>query len=185
MAIEQLMQAVIAATPAKRRELERVLRGETTTNRDNDKHESRLVTIAGAARILALGRNTVYKLIMTGRLDTVDLNCCKRITMRSIQAFINSERPANEKSAELVAASRARYAENKYASRKRGVTMNVNDLPTYFTVSMPDGCPAVAAEMPETRMCRVQGIYANRGRWTTGDLAPSLRASAPPVLAGQ
>lgn len=116
MAIEQLMQAVITATPAKRRELERVLRGEATTNKDNDKHESRLVTIAGAARLLALGRNTVYRLIMTGRLDTVDLNGCKRITMRSIHAFLNGERPANEQTAELVAASKARYATNKAAN---------------------------------------------------------------------
>ena len=113
MAIEQLMQAVLTATPAKRRELERVLRGETTTNTDGDKNESRLVTISGAARLLALGRNTVYKLIMTGRLDTVDLNGCKRITMRSIHAFINGMRPANEKTAELVAASKARYAADK------------------------------------------------------------------------
>ena len=114
MAIEQLMQAVLTATPAKRRELERVIRGETANAAtDKDKHENRLVTISGAARLLALGRNTVYRLIMTGRLDTVDLNGCQRVTMRSIHAFINGERPANEKTAELVAASKARYAADK------------------------------------------------------------------------
>lgn len=114
MAIEQLMQAVLTATPAKRRELERVIRGETANaTTDKDKHESRLVTISGAARLLGLGRNTVYRLIMTGRLDTVDLNGCQRVTMRSIHAFINGERPANEKTAELVAASKARYAADK------------------------------------------------------------------------
>jgi len=114
MAIEQLMQAVLTATPAKRRELERVIRGETARETtDSDRHESRLVTIAGAARLLSLGRNTVYKLILTGRLDTIELNGCKRVTMRSIHAFINGERPANEKTAELVAASKARYAAGK------------------------------------------------------------------------
>ena len=117
MAIEQLMQAVLTATPAKRRELERVLRGEarteTTGKADGDR---RLVTIAGAARLLALGRNTVYRLIMTGRLDTVDLNGVKRITMRSIHAFINGERPANDATAALVAASKARYAADKAAN---------------------------------------------------------------------
>ncbi len=114
MAIEQLMQTVLAATPAQRRELERVIHGEpanatTATGKD----ESRLVTISGAARLLGLGRNTVYRLIMTGRLDTVDLNGCQRVTMRSIHAFINGERPANAKTAELVAASKARYAADK------------------------------------------------------------------------
>ena len=110
MAIEQLMQAVLTATPAKRRELERVIRGETTTTTTTNKDDGdrRLVTISGAARLLALGRNTVYWLIETQRLDTVDLNGCKRVTMRSIRQFIDGERPANEKTAELVATSRAR-----------------------------------------------------------------------------
>ena len=112
MAIEQLMQAVLAATPAKRRELERVLKGEAPTadKRDDDR---RLVTISGAARLLALGRNTVYKLIATGRLDVVELNGCKRITMRSIREFADGMRPANERTAELVAASGKRYAQGK------------------------------------------------------------------------
>ena len=114
MAIEQLMQAVLTATPAKRRELERVIRGETANAAtDKGKDENRLVTITGAARLLSLGRNTIYRLIETGRLDTVDLNGVKRVTMRSIHAFINGERPANEKTAELVAASKARYAADK------------------------------------------------------------------------
>ena len=116
MTLELLLQAVITATPAKRRELERVLRGETTTNTDGDKNENRLVSISAAARLLTLGRSTLYKLISTGRLDTVDLNGCKRVTMRSIHAFIKGERPANEKTAELVAASKMRYATGKATS---------------------------------------------------------------------
>ena len=43
----------------------------------------------------------------------LDLNGCRRVTMRSIAAFLNGERPANEKTAELVAASKARYAAGK------------------------------------------------------------------------
>ena len=118
MAIEQLMQAVLTATPAKRRELERIIRGETTVTPDRDKHESRLLTIAGTARLLALGRNTVYRLIMTGRLDTVDLNGVKRVTMRSIYAFLNGERPSNSETEKLVAASKARYAASKGENEK-------------------------------------------------------------------
>lgn len=117
MAIEQLMQAVLTATPAKRRELERVIRGETANAAtDKCKDESRLVTISGAARLLALGRNTVYRLIETGRLDTVDLNGVKRVTMKSLMEFANGERPANEKTAELIAASKARYMTDKTES---------------------------------------------------------------------
>ena len=114
MAIEQLMQAVLTASPAKRRELERVIRGETTTETTaTGRDENRLVTIAGAARLLSLGRSTVYRLIETGRLDTVELNGSKRVTMRSIRAFVDGERPANEKTAELVAASKTRYETSK------------------------------------------------------------------------
>ena len=98
MAIETLLQAVIAASPAKRRELERVIRGEATgAPTATGKEESRLVTITGAARLLALGRNTVYRLIETGRLD--------------------GARPANERTAELVAASGKRYAQGKATAK--------------------------------------------------------------------
>ena len=126
MAIEQLMQAVLTATPAKRRELERVIRGETANAAtDKGKDESRLVTITGAARLLSLGRNTVYRLIETGRLDTIDLNGVRRVTMRSIHAFINGERPANEKTAELVAASKERYAATKATTDTDGTESEV------------------------------------------------------------
>ena len=122
MAIEQLMQAVLTASPAKRRELERVIRGETTTETTaTGKDENRLVTIAGAARLLSLGRSTVYRLIETGRLDTVELNGSKRVTMRSIRAFVDGERPANEKTAELVSASKTRYEASK--ADKMGVEL--------------------------------------------------------------
>lgn len=113
MAIEQLMQAVLTATPAKRRELERVIRGETanaTTNKDDDK---RLITITAAARLLAVGRSTIYKLLLTGRLDAIDLNGVRRVTMKSVKEFADGMRPANKKTAMLIAAAKARYAADK------------------------------------------------------------------------
>ena len=113
MAIEQLMQAVISATPAKRRELERVLRGETTTKKDGDKEDNRLVSISAAARLLGLSRNSTYRLIQTQRLDVVELSGSRRVTMKSIKDFASGLRPANEKTAELVQESRARYAATK------------------------------------------------------------------------
>ena len=114
MAIEQLMQAVLTATPAKRRELERVIRGETTTTAtDADRKDLRLVTISGAARLLGLGRATLYRLMGTGRLDTVDLNGVKRVTMKSVKEFAAGNRPANDRTGALVAASKARYKASK------------------------------------------------------------------------
>ena len=112
MAIEQLIQAVLTASPAKRLELEDVLKGKAAKVARREKPETRLVTISGAARLMALGRNTVYKLILSKRLDTVDLNGCPRITMKSINEFLEGERPANELTDWLIAESKARYAKS-------------------------------------------------------------------------
>lgn len=110
MAIEQLIQVVLAASPTQRRELEDVLSGRTRVKKESNKVDTRLVTISGTARLLALGRNTVYRLIETGRLDTVELNGCSRVTMRSINEFLAGERPPTEKTAALVGESKDRYA---------------------------------------------------------------------------
>ena len=117
MAVEQLMQSVLSASPAMRKKLEAVLNGTDTIGKPG-RNDTRLVTISGAARLLNLGRNTVYKLIESGRLDTVDLNGSKRVTMKSITAFIDGERPANEKTEELVAENKARYAASKAKAAK-------------------------------------------------------------------
>lgn len=112
MAVEQLIQSVLSASPAMRKRLEAVLNG-TDTQTSSGSKDTRLVTISGAARLLNVGRNVVYNLIASERLDTVDLNGSKRITMRSLTAFLNGERPANEKTEKIIAANRARYAANK------------------------------------------------------------------------
>ena len=95
MAIEQLLQAVINATPAKRRRLEAVLNGEETGKADKPA-DTRLVTISDTAKLLAVSRGVVYRLIEDKRLDTVVLSGCTRITMKSITEFSNGERPATE-----------------------------------------------------------------------------------------
>lgn len=115
MAIEELIQGVLAATPAKRAKVAAVLNGTDSTSKSNEKKETRLVTISGAAKMLALGRNTVYRLIKSKRLDTVDLNGCRRITVKSINEFLDGERPANDKTAEIV-----KHSAEKYAASKKG-----------------------------------------------------------------
>ena len=114
MTIQQLMQAVLQASPAKRRELERVILGDDA----RDKDEMRLVSISEFARILNIGRNTAYRIVDTGRVDTVELNGSRKITMRSINQFLRGERPANEKTDELIAGSKIRYAIQKAKSAK-------------------------------------------------------------------
>lgn len=37
----------------------------------------------------------------------------------------------------------------------------MSDTPTYYVVSMPDGCPAVAAEMPECHAVRIVAVMVN------------------------
>lgn len=114
MTIQQLMQAVLQASPAKRRELERVILGDDARDRD----EMRLVSISEFARMLDIGRNTAYRIVDTGRVDTVELNGSRKITMRSIQQFLRGERPANEKTDEIIASGKMRYAIRKAKNAK-------------------------------------------------------------------
>jgi len=115
MSIESLMQAVLHASPQKRQELEAVLSG-TTPKPQTAKRDARLITISGAAKLLALSRNSIYSLIAQRRISTVEITGTRRITMESINAFLDGERPANAATAAMVEASKARYAKSK--SRK-------------------------------------------------------------------
>lgn len=91
MAIEQLIQSVLAASPAKRRRLEAVLKGEDALGHE-EKPDKRLVTFSGAARMMGLGRSTVYALVKSGRLDAVLMNGRHRLTMQSVNEFLAGRR---------------------------------------------------------------------------------------------
>lgn len=110
MAIEQIIQAVIAASPAKRARIAAVLNGTDTNNKTPDKRDTRLITISGAAKMLALGRNTVYRLIKQKRLDYVMLTGVPRVTWQSINEFLDGQRPENAVTSEMINESKARYA---------------------------------------------------------------------------
>lgn len=116
MAIEQLMQAVLTASPAKRRKLEAVLNG-TDSNHAADKADVRLVNITKTAKLLGLSRNATYDLMRTGQLDVVDVCGAQRITMQSIVEFSRGERPATEATDKLIAEKRAK-SKARYAERK-------------------------------------------------------------------
>jgi len=112
--MKELLIAVASATPAKQRRIWEVLndngasRNETVAKRD-----MRLVTISGTAKLLALGRNTVYKLIAQGRLETRSLTGVPRVTMQSIFDFLDGKNPENDVTASMIEESKARYAANK------------------------------------------------------------------------
>lgn len=111
-----LIRKITLASPEKKAAVVAVLSGAAIVDRGSaqkkDEDACRLVKITEAARLLAIGRSTVYKLIKTGRLETRDLNGCQRVTMRSIKEFIDGERPANEQTKALIAESKARYAQS-------------------------------------------------------------------------
>jgi len=92
MRIEEMMQAVLAANPAKRRSIEAILNGKQSVPKPINEEDSRLVSVSGAARLLAVGRTTVYKLIKQGRLETIKMIGSQKITMRSIQSFLDGNR---------------------------------------------------------------------------------------------
>ena len=120
MAIEQLIQSVLSATPAKRRKLEAVLNGSDSSDKHTEKTE--LKNITQTAKLLGVARNTVYDLMKTGQLDVVDVCGAQRITLQSILEFSRGERPATEATTKLVAEkrakSKARYAERKAKAKK-------------------------------------------------------------------
>ena len=90
MALEQLIQALLTATPVRRREVEAMLKGRSGAAARQEA-DRRLVTISGAAKLLGVGRNTIYRLIKAGRLETVRLNGVSRIPMRSIDAMVDGK----------------------------------------------------------------------------------------------
>lgn len=115
MTLEQLIQAILNATPQQRRRIEATLNGkpENTAGNGKVKSETRLVTITGATKLLAVSRDSVYKLIDQKRLDTVELSGSRRITMRSINEFLDGERPANKATEKQIAANKAKYAASR------------------------------------------------------------------------
>jgi excisionase family DNA binding protein len=59
-----------------------------------------LVTIPEAARLLAIGRSTLYELIAAGQLATVRVRRCARISVDELQEFVaeSTDTPVGETS---------------------------------------------------------------------------------------
>jgi excisionase family DNA binding protein len=51
-----------------------------------------LVSIEETARILAVGRSTVYALIGSGELETIHIGRCRRVPVDALQVFVERRR---------------------------------------------------------------------------------------------
>jgi excisionase family DNA binding protein len=51
-----------------------------------------LVSVRSAARILAVGRTTVYELIAAGELETIHIGRSRRVPMAELEAFVQRQR---------------------------------------------------------------------------------------------
>jgi excisionase family DNA binding protein len=49
-----------------------------------------LSTAREAARVLGVGRSKVYELIATGRLRSVKVDGCRRVTLEALVEFVDS-----------------------------------------------------------------------------------------------
>ena len=81
---ERLMK-LATASPAVLAAVDAALAGRATPRLVNK--ECRLVTYTEAAQLLNLSRQTVYKLVKQGRLETVPINGARRIRLSSIHDF--------------------------------------------------------------------------------------------------
>lgn len=50
---------------------------------------SLLVTVEEGARMLGIGRSTMFELIATGRLRTVKIGRCRRVSVTALRAFVD------------------------------------------------------------------------------------------------
>jgi excisionase family DNA binding protein len=61
----------------------------TITSRQSTSHGALLVTIPDAARILAVGRSTIYELIGSGQLATVHIGRAVRVPVEELRRLVD------------------------------------------------------------------------------------------------
>lgn len=59
----------------------------------SDRDDRTDVTIAEAARVLAIGRTTLYELIADGALEVVRIGGSARVPLTALQTFVDQRRP--------------------------------------------------------------------------------------------
>ena len=89
MSTNERLLKLATASPAVLAKVDAVLNGTDANTRTPDK-DCRLVTFSEAARMMKLSRPTVYRLTKCGRLTLIPLNGVNRITVQSINDFVNT-----------------------------------------------------------------------------------------------
>jgi excisionase family DNA binding protein len=56
---------------------------------DTTEQERLLVTVDQVAARLGIGRSTAYALVMTGRIPSVKIGRCRRVSCAALQAFVD------------------------------------------------------------------------------------------------
>lgn len=92
MAKEEIIRAVLDASPAMRKKIEDVLNGRDQTPAKAEPCNTGLTSIRNAAKLLKVCRGSVAKLIKAGSLVAVDLNGRPRVTMQSIMDYTRGNR---------------------------------------------------------------------------------------------
>lgn len=86
MGDKDLMLKMLTATPRQVEAIKAILDGKNAP--DGGGEERRLVHLTQTARMLGISRPTVSRLIEAGALETVRLCGVRRVTMRSINAYL-------------------------------------------------------------------------------------------------
>ena len=81
---------------------ERSQAGVTPPSPDDDGVRPLLVTVAQAARVLAVGRTTIYELISTGQLMPIHIGRSVRIPVRQLEDFVNAQLSSPTDAASIV-----------------------------------------------------------------------------------
>lgn len=62
--------------------------GAVESDVDEPDRDPLLLSVPAAARMLSLGRTTVYTLIASGELETISIGRCRRVPRAAIEAFV-------------------------------------------------------------------------------------------------
>lgn len=98
--------------------VDQILQGEDPTAATFRDVDCRTTTFADAAKRLNCSRVTVYGLVRDGRLDVIEMNGTRRITVASIVEFASGKRPADAATIARIAANAAKRGGTD--KRKRG-----------------------------------------------------------------
>ena len=121
------MTKILAAPVQVLARIDAVLTGEDTATAVHAVEDLRSLTFTDAARHLTCSRATVHSMVNDGRLPVVILNGSRRVPMAAISALMRGERPADDRTAEMIERRRekAKIAARRSAEARQGIARKV------------------------------------------------------------